>query len=973
MSNAPSFASRTRLNLSSIFSNGRLTTRGRHLISLSLALGLGILLAGSGLLRLVKADNTPQSLPFSQDWTNIGLITANDDWSSVPGIEGYLGQDITTTTGANPQLLLGSSSVAGDLTVLANQIATTITNGDVGEFHTTSQPGAPGANPTIALQGSGTADAPYVILYLNTTAKSNVNIAYNLRDIDCTADNAIQQVALQYRVGSSGNFTNVAAGYVADATTGPSLCTSVIPISVSLPAAVDNNPLVQVRIMTTNAVGSDEWVGIDDISVTSSTVVTPTNPTGAGSANPPNVVAGNNTTLTVVVTPGQNPTSTGISVVGDLTLIGGSSTQAFTEGPTNTFTFLATVAGNTSQGLKPLPVHVADAELRFSDTTIDLYVQSAPPPSDHAVISQVYGGGGNAGPPAATYRNDYIELFNPSTTTINLNGWSVQYASATGAFGAANLIQPLAGTMAPGQYYLVKLAGGATGADLPEPNVDGSINMSATSGKVALVNNSEGLTGGSNPCNLDDPNLVDFVGYGGTANCREGAANAPAGSNILAVLRDGDGAVDTNQNADDFSAGAPNPRRTAPFLDSPPSVSSTDTDSEQFESTPAPRDGSVAVFFSEPVEVADGWYAINCVATGAHTAVVSAGPRNWVITPDVNFQPGEQCTFQITAAKVNDVDTDDDQPNTDFMQADYSTNFTVADGAAPVYTPDVHLTMGNPSGALTDEINQPNNYLLVKPELSLSYNRDKGTPNWVSWHLSDDWVGSVTRVDTFRPDPALPSDWFRPNQFDYSGSGFDRGHMTPSADRLSSLPINQATFLMDNIIPQAPENNQGTWNNMEQALRSLYLPANELYIVSGGAGIGGIGNNGAVTTTIADGKITVPASTWKVALVITKGDNDISRVDCSSRTIAVIVPNTQGTNPDWTTYLTTVDAVETLTGYDFFSNLPDPIERCVEAGTNGVNPPLDTDEDGVPDSTDNCDFVANADQANNDGDAEGDA
>jgi hypothetical protein len=124
---------------------------------------------------------------------------------------------------------------------------------------------------------------------------------------------------------------------------------------------------------------------------------------------------------------------------------------------------------------------------------------------------------------------------------------------------------------------------------------------------------------------------------------------------------------------------------------------------------------------------------------------------------------------------------------------------------------------------------------------------------------------------------------------------------------------------------------------MEQALRQL-TPANELYIVAGGAGVGGSGNNG-FATTIANGKITVPAFTWKVALVIPKGESDVSRVSCASRTIAVIVPNTNNVNTDWTAYLTSVDAVEQLTGYDFFSELPEAVEACVEAGVNGANPP----------------------------------
>ena len=229
---------------------------------------------------------------------------------------------------------------------------------------------------------------------------------------------------------------------------------------------------------------------------------------------------------------------------------------------------------------------------------------------------------------------------------------------------------------------------------------------------------------------------------------------------------------------------------------------------------------------------------------------------------------------------------------------------------------------------------------MEKPEYTVSYNRDKGGPNWVSWHLSDEWVGNLVRVDTFRPDPAVLPTWYRVQATDFGNSGFDRGHMTPNADRdkETSIPINQATFLMSNMVAQAPDNNQGPWADFENYLRTL-LPANEVYIVSGPAGIGGTGSNG-FANTIANGHVTVPASTWKVVLVIAKGDNDLSRVTAATRTIAVNMPNSQGIrNNPWQTYLTTVDAVETLTGYDFFANVPDAIENSIEAGTNGNNPP----------------------------------
>src|SRR5215217_3892357 len=100
-------------------------------------------------------------------------------------------------------------------------------------------------------------------------------------------------------------------------------------------------------------------------------------------------------------------------------------------------------------------------------------------PSTTVVISQVYGGGGNSG---ATYKNDFIELFNRGTSTVSLAGWSVQYASATGTTWQST---PLTGSIAPGQYYLVQEAVGTGGTvSLPTPNATGTILMSATAGKV---------------------------------------------------------------------------------------------------------------------------------------------------------------------------------------------------------------------------------------------------------------------------------------------------------------------------------------------------------------------------------------------------------------------------------------------------------------------------------------------------------
>jgi endonuclease G len=565
-----------------------------------------------------------------------------------------------------------------------------------------------------------------------------------------------------------------------------------------------------------------------------------------------------------------------------------------------------------------------------------------PPPLDHLVISQIYGGGGNTG---ATYLHDYVELYNPTLSAVDTGGWTVQYG-ATG--GSTWQVQPLGGIIQPGEYYLIRLATGTAGAGatVPAANVNGDINMAAANGKVALVRGGDALDGA---CPLSDPLLVDLVGFG-TANCREGATNAPAGTNILAIFRKNGGFTDTNVNGADFQTGAPNPRRTAVITEIGPYVLTVDP---RNNNTFAPRDLSVTVTFTETVDLDSNWFNIDCTVTGPHNdATIAHSGRIWVITPNVNFQPTETCTVTIDKDLVHDTDLDDSAPNTDTLVADYSWSFSIATGTAPVYASDVHLTMGNPSDAENDLL-MPNNYLMVKPEYTLSYNRERGTPNWVSWHLADEWVGTLSRVDTFRADPEVPADWYRVTQLDYFATGFDRGHMVPNADRdkETSVPINQATFLMSNMIPQSPNNNQGPWADLENYLRTL-VPANELYIVAGGSGIGGNSGSGVVNT-IANGNITVPSHTWKVVLVLPKDSgDDVSRATAATRTIAVRMPNVQGIfNDDWTLYLTTVDAVEQVTGYDFFENVSDAVENAIEAGTNGVNPPgvasqsFNTDED----------------------------
>jgi predicted extracellular nuclease len=209
------------------------------------------------------------------------------------------------------------------------------------------------------------------------------------------------------------------------------------------------------------------------------------------------------------------------------------------------------------------------------------------------VISQVYGGGGNSGAP---YRHDFIEIYNRGTATVNLAGWSVQYASATG--GTWNNKTNLAGSLAPGQYLLVQQAAGTGGgAALPAPDLVGAIAMSAASGKVALVRSTVSITTGTT-C-PSGASIEDFVGYG-SANCAEGGAT-PTLSNTLAALRRAGGATDTDNNAADFVTGTPTPRNSSTSSAlvslgaSDPSASETGADTGSFTLTRQGGDTTAAL------------------------------------------------------------------------------------------------------------------------------------------------------------------------------------------------------------------------------------------------------------------------------------------------------------------------------------------------------------------------------------------
>ena len=230
--------------------------------------------------------------------------------------------------------------------------------------------------------------------------------------------------------------------------------------------------------------------------------------------------------------------------------------------------------------------------------------------------------------------------------------------------------------------------------------------------------------------------------------------------------------------------------------------------------------------------------------------------------------------------------------------------------------------------------NPSDDFIVRHPEYTASYNPTRNTPNWVSYDLDATHFGAEDRCDCFTFDPALPASFTRYTTADYTGAGaiagfgIDRGHLARSFDRTSASLDNAFTFYFTNIVPQAADLNQGPWAIFENVLGDLArLQNKEVYIIAGVAG-----NRGTVKT---EGKIVIPAFTWKVAVVMPRNQG-LANIDDASdlEVIAVNMPNEPGVrNVSWETYKTTVDAVEALSGYDLLALLRDDIEAQVESGT----------------------------------------
>jgi endonuclease G len=526
--------------------------------------------------------------------------------------------------------------------------------------------------------------------------------------------------------------------------------------------------------------------------------------------------------------------------------------------------------------------------------------------SPNIVISQFQVAGGTA-------NDEFIELHNTSANNFDLNGYRLVYRSAAGTNDVLFAEWTTSTIIAPGAYYLVASTAydGTVAPNLTYNPTACSCALAAAGGGLAIRNGA-----------LNTGIIIDSVGYGTASNAfiETAVTAAPAANSGQARLNVA--CQDTDNNASDFlNVNPAMPRNSA--------------------TTPNVCSGGGNTIF------ASGAANPNTVLPGGTTLfTVSVSPAT---TPPSTFLTVVANLTQVGGASSQNFF--DDGTNGDATPGDniFSFQHTVPAATSPgskiipfvaadaqgrtassvitltVSVPpnnDNPLLFGNPSNATEDVANE-NNYLMKKPQYWLSYNRSRATANWVAWRLDSSWIGDAPRQDDFRPDTALPAGWYQVTDADYSGSGYDRGHMTPSGDRTRSIPDNSATFLMTNIVPQIAANNQGPWEEFESYCRTLAQAGQELYIISGVEG-----NIG----TIAQGRIVVPRNTWKVVIVLPNGSDDLARVSKTTRVIAIVVPNHQplNINAPWRQFRKSVDQVEALTGYNFFSNIPKITQEIME-------------------------------------------
>jgi predicted extracellular nuclease len=428
---------------------------------------------------------------FSQDWSNAGLIATDDNWSGVASITGYRGDGVVSGTAKDPRTATGDGTPTVDVNANRSD-PNTYTTGGVVEFDGI-------ADRVVGFQGSGTANAPNLVIYLDASGRQDIAFSTRLRDID-TGSTAIQPVAVQYRIGNSGAWTNVDGGYVANANTGGDTNLSVV-----LPAAANGQAQLQIRVITTDAVGSDAFIGVDDIQVSSQPASSTTHP-GTLSIADATIGEGDSGDAAISFTVTRDNGSDG-AVSATWTLAHGTTDAAdFGAGAAFTGT-VAFAAGQTSATIS-IPVH--------GDTTFE------PDESFTVTLSGAQGGAVIADGQATgtIVNNDPVPPAPPVNVFIN----EIHYDNDGTDVGEGVEIAGLAGTNLAG--WSIVLYNGNGGA---------SYGTIALSGVIADQTNGFGTVGVSIP-NIQNGSpdgvalvdgqghVVQFLSYEGVMTATNGPA-----------------------------------------------------------------------------------------------------------------------------------------------------------------------------------------------------------------------------------------------------------------------------------------------------------------------------------------------------------------------------------------------------------------------------------------------------------------
>ncbi|MGH7655928.1 MAG: DNA/RNA non-specific endonuclease, partial [Gemmatimonadaceae bacterium] len=694
------------------------------------------------------------------------------------------------------------------------------------------------------------------------------------------------------------------------------------------------------------------------------------------------------------------PDSTGVTM-GSTVAFTASAKDADGNAATTTFTWTTSNTAVATIDATGIATGVAAGSVTITATTANsvvatakLTVTAVTNSGGAIVISEVYGGGGNAGAPLT---NDYVELFNRSTQPVSVSGWSVQYASAAGSFTQAT---PLTGTIPSGGYYLVQeAAGAASPAPLPTPDVTGTINMSGTSAKVLLAETTTPL-GSACPAGAV---VVDLVSYGSVTGC--GGTTAVL-SNTTAALRNSGGCAWTADPSVDFTVGAPAPRNSATPTRS---CVAGPLDHVTISGIKSVLVGSITTLTASALDANNNvvpgaaftWSSSNTAvatvdATGKVTGVLASSDSititatatsgaltrtgatqfkvnnngiNWIdiSSSSASFPAGFQTQLFATARTQQGGAVIDATFTFEAVDPQYATVQTVqntgivtgvlasTDGTLPgiriTATPTaggapyvfvahpvtIEASTSAPASiyAINDDFGDPTpantsnplDFLIHRTQYTISYNQSRGTPNWVSYELdARQIVAGQDRCNCFSADPLLPA----AKQIftsDYTNGGFDRGHMTRSADRTAGIVDNAITFYLSNVVPQTADLNEGVWAQFEDALADSTAAGRAVYIITGPL----FSRSHGLTFLKSEGKVAIPDSTWKIALIgPANGGNPFTHNNVQTWSdlaglslMAVNMPNIAGVRNDpWAKYLTTVDSIEAATGYSFLSALP---------------------------------------------------